>query len=449
MSQNPIAILGNFLHFTEHPVGKQSEISLSQATGPADPCGELLDYMEGGLMVIEDGHITALDDADRLINRLPADCQLIDHSDQLLLPGFIDTHVHYPQSEVIASHGTQLLDWLNTYTFPAELRYQDHAYAGQQAAFFLDQLLANGTTTALVFGTVHANSVDAFFTEARLRNLRMICGKVMMDRNAPAALCDTPETSYAESKRLIETWHGRDRLGYAVTPRFAPTSSSEQLAGAGQLLAEHPDVHLHTHLSENTRECHWVSELFPEQNDYLAVYEQFGLVGPKSVFAHAIHLSDSEWSRLAKSGASIAHCPCSNLFIGSGLFKLREAVKRGIDVGLATDVGGGDSFSLFRVINEAYKIQQLQGEILSPLEAIYLATLGGARTLGLDHVIGNFDKGKEADLVLINESATPLMAMRSARCNHLDERLFALAMMGDDRAIEQTYILGKPSLKRQ
>jgi len=391
-------------------------------------------HLDDGLLLIENGHIVSLGDAKK--TNVPADCTVHDLTGKLIVPGFIDTHVHYPQVDVIASHGTQLLEWLETYTFPAEQQFNDPITAKQSAAFFLDELMRNGTTTALVFGSVHKASVDAFFTAAQTRNLRMICGKVMMDRNAPASLCDTPESSYTDSQALIAQWHNKDRLGYAVTPRFAPTSSDEQLSMAGKLLDEHPSVHLHTHLSENTAECDWVASLFPGQLDYLSVYEHFGLVRKRSVFAHSIHLSNN-------ASAAVAHCPTSNLFIGSGLFDLRAAMQAGVPVGLGTDVGGGDSFSLLRTINEAYKIQQLQGFNINPEQAFYMATLGGAVALDLDKHIGNFTPGKEADFVALDTCATPLLKRRSSVATNWQSTLFALMMLGDDRCIYDTYILGE------
>ncbi|MCL4141547.1 UNVERIFIED_CONTAM: hypothetical protein GTU68_040509 [Idotea baltica] len=366
-----------------------------------------------------------------------------DLSGKLLVPGFVDTHVHYPQVDIIASYGAQLLEWLETYTFPKEQHFEDRATAAETAKFFLDELMRNGTTTALVFGTVHKTSVDAFFSEAQARKLRMICGKVLMDRNAPDALRDTPESAYADSKELIKQWHNKERLGYAVTPRFAPTSSNEQLEKAGLLLNEHPDVHLHTHLSESIAECDWVASLFPDQLDYLSVYEHFGLVRKRSVFAHSIHLSHSEWNRLHKAQAAVAHCPTSNLFIGSGLFDLRAAQKAQVSVGLGTDIGGGDSFSLLRTINEAYKIQQLQGVSLNPLQSFYMATLGGAVALDLDSHIGNFEPGKECDFVALDPTATPLLKRRTAVATDWQSTLFALMMLGDDRCIHDTFIMGE------
>lgn len=397
-------------------------------------------YVPEGRLFVKDGHIVECGSRDNL--PVPEYAEHIDLSPRLLIPGFIDTHVHYPQVDIIASYGKQLLEWLERYTFPAEKRFADAHHASQTAAFFVEELLRNGTTTALVFGSVHPGSVDAFFTVAQKRKLRMICGKVMMDRNAPADLMDTAETSFQHSQQLIDQWHGVDRLGYAVTPRFAPTSSPEQLTMAGQLLRNNPDVHLHTHMAENVDECEWVARLFPRTKDYLHVYEQFGLVGERSVFAHGIHLSDSAWKRLSHCGASIAHCPCSNLFIGSGLFDLRSAQKYQVKVGLGTDVGGGDSFSLMRTVNEAYKIQQLQKHTLTAEHAFYLATLGGARALDLQNYIGNFEIGKEADFLVINEQATPLMSRRLSMQSDWIERLFSLLMLGDDRCVEQTWILG-------
>ena len=360
------------------------------------------------------------------------------------MPGFVDTHVHFPQVDVIAAYGTQLLDWLERYTFPAEAQFSNEQHAAAVARFFLDELLKNGTTTALVFGTVHPESVNAFFTEASMRDLRMICGKVMMDRNAPVDILDTAQSSYVDTQTLIETWHGKQRLAYAVTPRFAPTSSEAQLTLAGQLLKEHPDVYLHTHMAENADECDWVASLFPGQQDYLAVYEHFELVRKRSVFAHCIHLSDNAWTRMANADCSVAHCPCSNLFIGSGLFDLRAAQKHKVRVGLGSDIGGGDSFSILRNINEAYKIQQLQRHTLTPEQAFYMATLGGARALDLNDRIGNFDKGKEADFLIVDEAATPVLKRRAQAQSNWRDRLFSLMMLGDDRCIERTFIMGEP-----
>jgi len=400
-------------------------------------------HFADGLLVIENGYIHSVGDAKTLLKTLPKDLPLTEHPNCLITPGFVDIHVHFPQCEVIASHGKQLLEWLETYTFPAEMQFSDPEYARKIATFFLDQLLLNGTTTALVFGTVHPQSVDAFFTEAQQRNLRMICGKVMMDRNAPDDLLDTPEQSYKESRDLIQKWHNTDRLAYAVTPRFAPTSTPEQLDRAGRLLQEFPDVHFQTHLSENKKECEWVTELFPDRKNYLDVYDHHQLLGKRSVFAHGIHLKNDEWKRLAETDSAIAFCPSSNLFIGSGLFKLKEANKYGIKTGLGTDIAGGDSFSILRTINQAYKTQQLQGEALSAIQSFYMATLGGAKALDLHDKIGNFETGKEADFLILDYHATALIKFKIEHCDNIHERLFSLIMLGDERTVKYTYIMGK------
>ncbi|MEE9327199.1 MAG: guanine deaminase [Cocleimonas sp.] len=403
---------------------------------------ERYEYFEDGLLLIENGYVKALGQTDDLVKDLPEDIAITDHPDALIVPGFVDTHVHFPQCEIIASYGEQLLEWLETYTFPAEQNFSNPEYAETVADFFLDQLLSNGTTTALVFGTVHPQSVDAFFSEAQQRNLRMICGKVMMDRNAPDELLDTPGSSYQQSRDLIEKWHNKDRLRYAVTPRFAPTSTAEQLEMAERLLQEFPDVHFQTHLSENKKECEWVKQLFPESKNYLDVYDHYNLLGKRSVFAHGIHLQEQEWQRLAETDSALSFCPRSNLFIGSGLFQLHKAKQHNVKTGLGTDVGGGDSFSILQTINEAYKTQQLQGNSLSAFDSFYLATLGGAKALDLDDKIGNFEVGKEADFVVLDYQATELIKFKIGHCNSLEERLFSLMMLGDDRTVKHTYIMG-------
>ena len=404
---------------------------------------EQIEYIEDGLLVVIDGLVSQLGPAKTLLKTLPADCEIIEYPDQLIIPGMIDTHVHYPQSDMIASYGEQLLTWLETYTFPTERQFSDAAHAHDVAGFFLDELLRNGTTTALVFGTVHPESIDAFFEEAQQRNLRMIAGKVLMDRNCPEYLQDTPESAYEDSKSLIKKWHGKDRLLYAVTPRFAPTSSDEQLAKAGQLLEEFPDVYLHTHVAENQDEVAWVRELFPESRSYLDVYQQHGLLKPRSVLAHCIHLDDEDKQCMADTGAAAAFCPTSNLFIGSGLFDYADLNQAGVRVGLGTDVGGGTSFSLLETSSEAYKVTQLLGKKLSAFQALYLATLSGAKALYLDDKIGNFEVGKEADFAVLNFTGTPLIERRTKHCRDLHEKLFSLMMLGDDRAVSATYVLGE------
>ncbi len=402
------------------------------------------EYFEDGLLLIEDGKVVGIGNAAELLAKVPAEVEVTDYSDSLIMPGFIDTHVHYPQTEMIASYGEQLLEWLETYTFPVESQFSDQEYARSIADLFLDELLRCGTTTALVFGTSHRESVDAFFEACEEHNLRMIAGKVWMDRNAPDYLTDTADSAYEDSKALIEKWHNRGRLRYAITPRFAATSSPEQLRKAGQLLAEHPDVYLHTHMSENPDEVKWVAELFPECENYLDTYDQAGLLGRRSIFAHCIHLTDNEWDRMAETHSNIAFCPASNLFLGSGLFNLRRAVEKNVLVGVGTDVGGGHSFSVLETLSEAYKVQQLRKHKLTPFKAFYLATLGGARCLDLDDLIGNFSVGKEADFIVLCKAPTPLMQFRLARCKTLIEELFVIAMMGDDRTIKTTYVAGDP-----
>ena len=399
------------------------------------------EYFEDGILLIENGKVAQVGAAAELLPKL-AGVDVQHYRDALITPGFIDTHIHYPQTGMIASYGEQLLDWLNTYTFPTERQFEDKAHASDVAAIFLKELLRNGTTTALVFGSVHPQSVDAFFEQADKLNLRMIAGKVLMDRNAPDYLTDTAETGYAESKALIERWHGKGRLHYAVTPRFAPTSTPEQLELAGKLLGEYSDLYMHTHLSENRKEIEWVKELFPERKGYLDVYDHHKLIGPRAVFAHGVHLCDDECKRLAETGSAVAFCPTSNLFLGSGLFDLNKLEDHGVRVGLGTDVGAGTSFSQLQSLNEAYKVMQLQGKKLDPFKSLYLATLGGANALYLDDKLGNFLPGKDADFLVLDYNATPLISYRMQQAKSLEERLFALTMLGDDRAVKETFAAG-------
>lgn len=416
------------------------------------PEADCMRYFVDGLLVVEDGKVKDFGDYADLHPKY-ADVPITEYGDRLIVSGFIDTHIHFPQTEMIAAYGEQLLSWLSNYTFPTEGKFADYNYAKEIAALFLDQLLRNGTTTALVFTAVFPQSTDAFFEEAQRRNLRMIAGKVMMDRHAPAFLTDTAETSYLETKQLIEKWHKRDRLLYAVTPRFAITSTPEQLSNAGKLLAEFPDVYLHTHLSENMQEVATVAELFPESNGYLDVYDRAGLVGERSIFAHGVQLSDQEFARLSQAKSAIAFCPTSNLFLGSGLFKLEQvkSVATPVKVGLGTDVGAGTSFSILQTAKAAYQVAQLRSQKLSAFQSLFLATLGGAQALCLDDKLGNFEIGKEADFVVLNPYATPIMELRN-RLPHqeaaknlaeVSDQLFATMIMGDDRAIEATYIMGE------
>jgi guanine deaminase len=409
-------------------------------------------FLPDGLLVVENGRIRDFGHYQELGDRYSG-IPLTDHTGHLLLPGLIDLHVHYPQLEMIAAYGEQLLGWLNRYTFPTERKFQDYEYGRAIASRFLDLLLQNGTTTALVFATVFPQSVDAFFEEAEQRRLRMIAGKVMMDRNAPDYLTDTAQQSYEDSKRLIQKWHGRGRLRYAVTPRFAVTSTEAQLRLAGKLLQEFPDVYLHTHLSENLDEVALVKSLFPDSEGYLDVYDQAGLVGARSLFAHCIHLTDQEWRRLSQAGSAIATCPTSNLFIGSGLFPIQRAKSTDtpVKLGLGTDVGGGTSLSLLQTMNEAYKVAQLQSQSLSAFQALFLATLGGATALNLQDTIGSFTPGKEADFIALDLQATPVLALRNGAemgktLEAIADQVFALLMLGDERSVAATYILGEPAI---
>ncbi|ROV58725.1 guanine deaminase [Vibrio ponticus] len=400
-------------------------------------------FFDDGMIVVENGHIVDIGETEHVLARQPQPLDITEYEDKLITSGFIDTHIHYPQTGMIASYGEQLLDWLENYTFPEERRFKNPVYAHKVANLFLDELASNGTTTALVFGTVHKESIDVFFEEAEKRKLRMIAGKVLMDRNAPDYLTDTPESGYQASKQLIEKWHNKGRLLYAVTPRFAPTSTPEQLATVGKLLEEYPDVYMHTHLSENQKEIEWVLDLFPERDSYLDVYDHYGLLHKRSVFAHGIHLSECECQRLAQSESAIAFCPTSNLFLGSGLFKLPKLEEHGVRVGMGTDVGAGTSFSILQTMSEAYKIMQLQKQKLHPLKSLFLATLGGARSLHLEDKIGNLEVGKEADFVVLDLHATQLMRFRIKQATTLEEKLFVLMSLGDDRTVCETFIYGE------
>jgi len=409
---------------------------------------EAVRHIPDGLLVIEDGEIAAVGARTQLAPSLPDDVHIAKHLDGLIVPGFIDCHVHFPQLDVIAAPGEQLMDWLERYTFPAEAAYADCAYARTAAKFFIEQLLIHGTTTALAFAPVHAEAVDALFEAALSRNMRLIAGKVLMDRNAPEALLETAEAGEAITRNSIQRWRGRGRLGYAVTPRFAPACSAELLEAAGRLLADNREVLLQTHLAESREETAKVESLFPEAQDYLDVYDRHGLLGERSVFAHCVHIDAGARRRIADAGARVAFCPTSNLFLGSGLFDYAAAREAGLRVGLGTDIGAGTSLSLFDTVNEAYKVCHLQGKPMAPMEAFHLATLGGARTLRLDSRIGNFEPGKEADFLVLDPAATPLIAHRIAQCRSLEERLFALMMLGDDRAVREVYLAGELAVSK-
>lgn len=396
-----------------------------------------------GLMLLDGGKIAWYGDWKEGQALLPHDMPVMDYRDKFIVPGFIDTHIHYPQTEIIGAYGDQLLTWLQNYTFPAESRFSSQPHAEKISAFFLQQLLSNGTTTALVFGSVHPQSVEALFEQAAALNMRLIAGKVMMDRFAPEDLLETPEESYHQTRSLIQRWHGKQRLSYAIMPRFAPSCTPELLKQAQRLRQEFPDVYLHTHLSENQQEVAWVKQLFPERRNYLDVYHHYGLTGDKSVFAHCLHLNEQEWDCLHQTHSSIAFCPTSNLFLGSGLFNLPMAWQKQVKLGMGTDVGGGTSFNMLKTLGEAYKVGQLQHYALSAGEALYHATLGAARALSLDDKIGNFNPGKEADFVVLDPAVSALQTLRYENSRDVMAQLFVLMTLGDDRNIWQTYVDGK------
>ena len=396
-----------------------------------------------GGVLMQDGIIQAVGKADQLRKAHPQAALTAYNDNTLICPGFVDAHVHYPQTAIIASWGKRLIDWLNTYTFPEEMRLSDPEYADAIAARYLDLTLDHGTTTVASYCTIHPHSVDALFTAAATRGQRIVAGKTCMDRNAPDGLRDTAQSSYDDSKALLNRWHGKGRASYAITPRFSPTSSPEQLAALGALWSEHPDCLMQTHLSEQVDEIAWVRDLYPNARDYLDTYEEHGLIGERALFGHAIHLVPREIDRLTEVGAALVHCPTSNTFIGSGLFDMSGLTSRGIPCGLATDTGGGSSFSMLRTMAAAYEIGQLRGTPLHAAQLIWLATAGSARSLHLHHHIGSLAAGMEADLTVLNLASTPAIAQRGANAIDIWDALFATLMMGDDRAIQDVWINGK------
>lgn len=408
-------------------------------------------YEPDAIVVMDGGVITGFGPADAVRRELPPGTEIENFGkDSLISAGFIDCHVHFPQTPMIASYGGQLLEWLNTYTFPIEQKFSDKEFARSVAKVFLHESLRNGITSACVYCTVYPQSVDALFEEAEKLGMRLAAGKVMMDRNAPDALLDTPKSGYDDSKALIRKWHGRDRLMYAITPRFAGTSTREQLEAAGALCAEHPECYVQTHVSENRSELLWIKELFPERNGYLDVYDHYTLCRPRAVFGHGVHLTDDEMHVLHRTGSAIAHCPTSNFFLGSGIFNLARAVQAGrpVRLGLGTDIGAGTSFSLLATLNEAYKAAQLNSFALSASHAYYLATRGGAHAMYLDDKIGSIAPGMEADLVVLDLRSTPLIDYRMQFARDVEEALFIQMMLGDDRAVQATYIAGRPAYRR-
>ena len=396
-------------------------------------------YLTDGAVVIENGRIVAVED-------FPAarteGVEVVDHRPHLIMAGFIDLHLHYVQSQIMAAYAGSLLEWLNTYTFIEEQKFSQQGHAGAVATAFYDELIRHGTTTAVAYCSSHPASVDAYFAEAERRNMLMVGGKVMMDRNAPEALCDTAQSGYDDTKALIARWHGRGRSLYAISPRFAITSTPAQMEASRALAAEHPDAYVQTHLSENDEEIRTSMQLYPDSPDYTGIYEDYELLGPRTLMGHSIHLNHRETAVMAETGTVAVFCPTSNLFLGSGLFDRERLMKHGVRVGIATDIGGGTSFSMLRTLDEGYKVLQLKGQRLNPFSSFFMATLGNAQALSLEGTIGAVAPGNTADLVVLDAGATPAMALRQRTLGSLAEELFLLQTMGDDRAIAEVYVAG-------
>jgi guanine deaminase len=424
-----VGIRGHLIHFLSDP-------SLGGS--------EAIQSFSDGVLIIEAGRIVACGHYAALGERYRACNERYHYPDRFIFPGFVDTHTHFAQTDIIASPSPSLLHWLEHYTFPEEAKFANQTHGQAVARFFIEELLRQGITTASIFATVHPESCEAIFQAADDRAMRIIAGKVLMDQNAPDFLRDTAQGGLEASRALIDRWHGRGRLRYSVTPRFIPTSSETQLKLAAALYHEYSDLHLQSHVAENKDEIAWAKRLYPKSRSYLQVYQDFGLLGPRATYAHCIWCDDDDRRLMAATQTAAAFCPTSNLFLGSGLFDLAAARSHGVVVGLATDVGGGTSFSMLRTMQEAYKVAQLRGLTMTGEACFYLATLGGAKALGLDSMIGSFDPGKEADVIVVNPQATALCSRRMQSTKTLSEQLFVTMMLGDERMIEQTHILGQP-----
>ncbi len=416
-----------------------------------EPSASALRYEGDAILVMENGLISTFGDAPAILPTLPDDIEIATYPDSLILPGFIDCHVHYPQTQIIGAGGEALIDWLDKYTFVAEQTFADKSHASESAEIFCTELLRNGTTTASVFCTVHEQSADALFETAQIHDMRMIAGKVLMDRNAPKTLQDTARSGYDQSKHLIEKWHGTDRLLYAITPRFAASSTPDQLELAGALWREHPGTYVQSHIAETHQEIDWVQELYPDRKGYFDVYDHFGLTGPRSIFGHGIYLTDEEWQRCHDSNTAIAHCPTSNQFLGSGLFNIEKArnAERSVPVGLATDLGAGTSFSMLQTMGAAYQVARLAGTELDATQALYMATAGAAKALCLEDKIGTLEVGTEADVAIIDLKSRPIIDYRMQFAESIEEQLFVLMTMADDRATCATYIAGNLAFERE
>jgi guanine deaminase len=437
MSGKAIAIRGPVLTYTGDPFKSGLEHTMV--------------HESDAVVAMANGRITHFGPADRVLPQLPAGTDVKNYGKHSLISaGFIDSHVHFPQTPMIAAYGEQLLDWLNKHTFPTEQKYSDKEFARSVAKVFLQENLRNGITCGCVYCTVYPQSVDALFEEAEKLGLRLAAGKVMMDRNAPEKLLDTPKTGYDDSKALIRKWHNRGRLLYTITPRFAPTSTREQLEATGALCKEHPDCYMQTHVSESKGEVAWVKELFPERKGCLDVYDHYSLCRPRAVFGHGIHLTDEEMQVMHRTGSAIAHCPTSNFFLGSGCFNIQRAMleERPVRVGLGTDLGAGTSFSILATLNEAYKAAQLNGYALSACHAYYVATRGTAHAMYLEDKIGSIAPGMEADIVVLDMKSTPIIEYRMQFASNFEEALFIQMTLGDDRAVQATYVAGELKYSR-
>ena len=426
-----VALRGSLFYLTNDPF-----------LNPPENCAV---YESDGIIVIEDGRISAIGTAHKILPTMADDIEVRRYARSILMPGFVDAHIHYPQVEIIGSYGTQLLEWLNKYTFPTEAKFNDDLHAQRIAEFFVAELFRNGTTSASVFCTSAPGSVDAIFEAAQQRDMLILAGKMMMDSHALPAILDTAQTSYDDSKALIERWHRRGRCVYTVSPRFALTSSPQQLELAGALMREFADARLQSHISENLAEIARAMELYPQRKHYTDIYEFYGLLDERAIYGHGVHLSEDELRRFYETGAKIAHCPTSNFFIGSGLFDIAstKAERRPVTVGLGTDVGGGTSFSMLQTMNEAYKMAQLGKISVTAIQSFYLATLGSAEALGMADRVGTLQVGHDADIVVLDPRATPLLELRSEVAESFEELLFALMICADDRAIEATYVAGE------
>lgn len=433
MNNDNKLITGDFFDFCE--VNQSDRASEFPVSGITDR------FRSGGALHIADGKIVDFGSEAELIEKYP-ELPIDDHRGKLIMPGFVDIHAHYPQTEMLASFGESLLQWLEKFTFPTESKFVDRQYADRISKFFFKQLLKNGTTSAAVFATSSMESTDAFFETALEYNMAVVGGQVLMDRHAPKSLLVPANIACTQTEQLVKKWHLKSRLQYALTPRFAPSCTDEMMRGVQDLRSDNPDMLIQTHISENMDEIKWVSELYPECSSYASVYDHFQLLGPKTILAHGIHLKECEWRLLSEKNSVIAHCPTSNFFLGSGLFNMDCAFQHGIKLGIGTDVGGGTSFSMLQTLQDAYKVSAMNGSPMNPKLGYYLSTLGGAKALGIDQEIGSFEPGKFADFIVVDLNCTDLMALRMERADSIGEKLFALMMLGDDRAIESTYISG-------